>query len=116
MSDEEKVKIEVNEFDQEAIEEKKIGSVRRPNSGVKLFEYNLETGEVGEVQLTGDVSYDPTKKEAISNRKAHIKKGYVYDWAINKKNAKRKMESKYKFLIELKKYERSKADYKTISE
>ena len=101
-------KTEVSEFDQERIEQKKIGSIRKPNNGVRLFEYNLETGDVGEVELTGEISYDSINKKEISNRKAHIKKGFVYDWAINKKNAKRKIENKYKFLIELKRHERSK--------
>jgi len=65
----------------------------RPKKGQKLWEYCIATGEMEEVEIeTTSIKFENAEKEDYSSvRKATRKEGYLYEVAINKPNALRKI-------------------------
>lgn len=63
---------------------KLVGSTRL-HAGQKLWECNIETGEIAQVNYEDTAEIDFENKEA--RKRVTVKEGHLYCGAINKKNA-----------------------------
>ena len=73
---------------------KKVGKII-PHRGHTLFKYNRVTEEMSEAIFEDTVvEYNPDPRKMKANRRVMVEKDCVYVSALNKKNARRKLNLK----------------------
>lgn len=83
------------------IEKKQIlrGSIRRIK-GLILYKMSTKTGNISEVNLEKSKIASFSKKQGKQVTKAKLEENYLYEQALNPKNAKRKFEKAVKKIIQ----------------
>lgn len=67
--------------------------------GQKLFQYDMEKGELSEVKLEAEKTFDMATGDKTKHSKINAQNTCIYVEAINKKNAMRKVLKKFGFHV-----------------
>ncbi len=100
-------KSEIENQEKEKQEYSLVGRITKPHKGMKLFEYSLDDESIEESKIVPEIYIDSVKLQPSRKNRLQVKKGFVYMWAINKKNAMKKINKEYGQLIQMKKDEKS---------
>lgn len=81
----------VKEINIAAVEKSnKLLSTTKMKVGQKLFKMNIKTHEISEVVFESEIDINNKKKKKLT-----IESDHIYMWALNIKNATRKIFNKY---------------------
>ena len=92
---ENKVAIEKHEVENDQKEIKWIGQIKKPHNGMTMFRYKIEDGSIQEAEIVRSVSFDAETSSSKTEAKLQVEKGCLYIYAINKKNALRKIQKEH---------------------
>jgi len=92
---ESKVVIEKHEVENDQKGVKWIGQIKKPHNGMTMFCYNIEDESIKVAEIVREVSYDAETGFPMTKARLQVQKGCLYIYAINKKNALRKIQKEY---------------------